>query len=79
MDIGDRDTLFDIIDGLGLDPEKAEIFLKKENVQEKIEKYLLEAKAWEIDSVPTFIFGNIKIEGAQPYELMQKAVRDAKW
>lgn len=75
MDIGDSDTLFDIIDGIGLDPEKAEKFLKKkEIVQEKIERYLLEAKAWGIDSVPTFIIGKIKIEGVQPYELMKKAV-----
>lgn len=79
MDIGDPDTLFDIIDGLGLDPEKAEKFLKNGIVQEKIERYLLEAKAWGIDSVPTFIIGNIKIEGAQPYDLMKKAIRNAKW
>jgi predicted DsbA family dithiol-disulfide isomerase len=79
MDIGDPDTLFDIIDGLGLDPDQAEKFLKKEIVKEKIERYLLEAKAWGIDSVPTFIIGNIKIEGAQPYELMKKAIRNAKW
>jgi predicted DsbA family dithiol-disulfide isomerase len=78
MDIGDSETLFDIIDGIGLDPKEAKEFLENESMHEKMEEFLLEAKAMGIDSVPTFVIGNIKIEGAQPYELFIRALENTK-
>jgi predicted DsbA family dithiol-disulfide isomerase len=76
QDIGDSEVLFDIIDRIGLDYKKAQEFIKRKKGSEKMDEFLLEAKAWEINSVPTFIIGNIKIEGAQPYELFKKAMEN---
>jgi predicted DsbA family dithiol-disulfide isomerase len=77
-DIGDIEVLCDIIEKIGLDSEKAREFLKKKKGSETLDRFLLEAKAWGIDSVPTFIIGEIKIEGAQPYELIKKALKHAE-
>jgi predicted DsbA family dithiol-disulfide isomerase len=79
LNIGDIEVLLDIIDRIGLDYEMAREFLKRKKASEKIDRFLLEAKAWGVDSVPTFIIGNIKIEGAQPYELIKKAMNNAIW
>jgi predicted DsbA family dithiol-disulfide isomerase len=75
-DIGDIDILLDIIDKIGLNYIKAKDFIKRKGGSEKIDEFLLEAKAWGINSVPTFIIGNIKIEGAQPYELFKRALEN---
>jgi predicted DsbA family dithiol-disulfide isomerase len=79
LNIGDMEVLLDIIDRIGLDYNKAKDFLKQKKASEKIDRFLLEARAWGVDSVPTFIIGNIKIEGAQPYELIKKAMNNAIW
>jgi predicted DsbA family dithiol-disulfide isomerase len=77
-DIGDIEVLCSIINKIGLNPSIAKQFLEKEKGSEEVDRFLLEAKAWGIDSVPTFIIGNIKIEGAQPYELFIKALKHAE-
>lgn len=79
LNIGDMEVLLDIIDRIGLDYKKAKDFLKKPKVSERIDRFILEAKALGVDSVPTFIIGNIKIEGAQPYKLIKKAMNNAIW
>ena len=76
-DIGSLDVLLDIIEKLGLDPENARGFLENEDASEKMAEFLLEARAFGIDGVPTFIIGSIVIEGAQPYEVIKKAVEQA--
>lgn len=76
LDIGDIEVLLDIIDKIDLDCQSAKDFIKGNRGSEKVDEFLLEAKAWGIDSVPTFIIGNVKIEGAQPYELLKKAVEN---
>ena len=77
LDIGDIEVLLDIIDKIGLDYKKAKFFIIRKRGSEKVDEFLLEAKAWGIDSVPTFIIGNIKIEGAQPYELFKRALENS--
>jgi predicted DsbA family dithiol-disulfide isomerase len=77
-DIGNLDILLDIIQKLGLDPKDARKFLKNEKASEKMAEFLLEARAYGIDGVPTFVIGRIVIEGAQPYEVVKKAVEQAR-
>ncbi|UCG71017.1 MAG: DsbA family protein [Thermoplasmata archaeon] len=77
-DIGNLDVLLNIIEKLGLDPEEARAFLDNERTSEKMAEFLLEARAFGVDGVPTFIIGSIIIEGAQPYEVIKKAVEQVR-
>jgi predicted DsbA family dithiol-disulfide isomerase len=73
-DIGNIDALSDIMDQIGLDSNEAQEYLEEEKAKEKIKKLLLEARSLGIDGVPTFVISTIIIEGAQPYEVIKKAV-----
>lgn len=77
-DIGNLNVLLDIIEKLGLDPKDARDFLENEKASEKMAEFSLEARAFGIDGVPTFIIGRIIIEGAQPYEVIKEAVEQAR-
>ena len=73
-DIGNPDILFDIIQKIGLDPNEARNFLEGGKAAQKIGEFLSEAKALGIDGVPTFLIGSKIVEGAQPYEVIKRAV-----
>ncbi|MEE9152328.1 MAG: DsbA family oxidoreductase [Thermoplasmata archaeon] len=73
-DIGNPDILFDIIQKIGLDPNEARNFLEGGKAAQKMGEFLSEAKALGIDGVPTFLIGSKIVEGAQPYEVIKRAV-----
>lgn len=76
-DIGDRAFLFGVAEKAGLDIEELETYLERGRAREKLMGCLKEIKEQGITGVPTFIVGNVKVVGAQPYEVLREAVKAA--
>jgi len=75
-DIGNREELYSIAAGAGLDTEELEAYLKNGHAETKLNEHLREAVKYGIDGVPTFIIGRRMIVGAQPYEVLEKAFKE---
>jgi predicted DsbA family dithiol-disulfide isomerase len=75
-DIGDRTQLFSIAAKAGLDLKELEAYLKSGKADVKLEQYLREVHRYGIDGVPTFFIGNKMVVGAQPYEVLEAAVKE---
>jgi predicted DsbA family dithiol-disulfide isomerase len=73
-DIGNIDVLSDIVDQIGLDSKEAKQYVEDERAKDRIKRFLKEARSLGIDGVPTFVFGKIIIEGAQPYEVIKETI-----
>ena len=72
--IGLRSVLLDIAERCGLDGNELGRHLTEKSYAEKIDKQNEEARAIGINGVPAYIIGSYLIEGAQPYEVFQKAI-----
>lgn len=75
-DIGDKEFLFDIAERCGLDIEKVKEYLRLGKGRMRLDKYLEEVKGLGITGVPTFLIGEQKIVGAQPYEVLKRAYEE---
>jgi predicted DsbA family dithiol-disulfide isomerase len=75
-DIGDRRQLFSIAASLGLDQKELEAYLRSGKADVKLGQYLREVRQYGIDGVPTFIIGNKMVVGAQPYEALERVVKE---
>jgi predicted DsbA family dithiol-disulfide isomerase len=73
-DIGNFDVLTDIVKKAGLDLEDMNSYLKSGKAAEAIAGHLREIRALGISGVPTFLIGDQLVVGAQPYEVIKKAV-----
>ena len=72
--IGLRSILCDIAERCGLDGDDLELCLNEGWYVERIDKQNEEAKELGIYGVPAYIIGSNIIEGAQPYEIFQRAI-----
>jgi predicted DsbA family dithiol-disulfide isomerase len=75
-DIGDREQLFAIAGGAGLDPADLESYLRSGQADAKLSESLGEVLRLGIDGVPTFIIGTRKVVGAQPFEVLERAFEE---
>jgi predicted DsbA family dithiol-disulfide isomerase len=75
-DIGDRRQLFSIAASLGLDQKELEAYLRSGKADVKLGQYLREVRQYGIEGVPTFIIGNKMVVGAQPYEALERVVKE---
>ena len=75
-DIGDRKFLLKTAESSGMDIEEIKKYIDSGKGQERLEEVLLETKKLGITGVPTFIIGDKMIVGAQPYEVIKKAVEE---
>lgn len=76
-DIGDRGVLFEIAGSEGLDIDELEEYLESGRGKERLEECFREAEGHGVTGVPTFIIGEKKIVGVQPYDVFRRAVREA--
>ena len=76
-DIGDIEVVLDIAKSVGLDVDELRPIIAERKLQAKVEAQMFEAQQLNIHAVPTFIVAQKwAIEGAQPYELFERVMRD---
>jgi predicted DsbA family dithiol-disulfide isomerase len=75
--IGDVEVLVDIAQQVGLPAEDAREVLTKRTFKPAIDADWVKARQAGITGVPSFIAGNYKVIGAQPYEVLADLVRAA--
>ena len=73
MDIEDTDVLKDLARASGLDPEKAILAADDPVYLQRIDDQRVEYKQVGVNGIPTFVFGREKVEGCQPYEVLEAA------
>ena len=73
--IGTVDELVKIADGLGLPGEAARKALISRSYQFAVDADWARAREMGITAVPTFVMGQGRITGAQPYDVLEKFLR----
>ncbi len=72
--IGLTHILRDIAEKCGLNGDELERCLDEGRYTEKINEQNEEARSFGVNGVPAYIVGGYLIEGAQPYEIFQRAM-----
>jgi predicted DsbA family dithiol-disulfide isomerase len=77
-DISNRETLLDVVAGVGLDRHQAESLLNSEDGLEVIKEADALARRFRVDGVPFFIVnGTLTLSGAQQPDAFLEAFRQA--
>jgi len=75
-DIGDINLIKEIVERIGLDTNELDNYLITDEADKMLERHKKEAREDRIDAVPTFIIGDKKIIGAQPYSVIKEVVEN---
>ena len=73
--IFDMDTMANIADSVGLDRTAAREVIDSRDFKAAVDRDWSRAYQLGITAVPTFIIGGQTLVGAQPYDVLQKIVR----
>lgn len=65
-------VLTDICKAAGLDPDEAERVIKERPFKQAVDRDWAQSREMGIRAVPTFVAGNRRLEGAKPYETLEK-------
>ncbi len=76
-DLEDDDVLSDLATATGLDPQQAIVACDSADYLARVDSLGAEAKRMGITGIPTFIIGETRIVGCQPYQELANAVRQA--
>ena len=76
--IGDIDTLVEIAESVGLDGTQARKVLNDRLFKKQVDADWAKARAYGVTGVPTFVAGGMGVVGAQPYEVLQSLMKEAK-
>lgn len=77
QNLADEAVLRELAATVGLDPDAAMAAIQEGRYEERLKEHAARARAYGINSVPTFIINNrFKVVGAQPYERLRDALRD---
>lgn len=74
LDIGDRGVLLDIGKGQGLDPETVEEAWSTGKYDERLSQFRKLGATLGVESTPAVLICNELLIGAQPYQIIKKAV-----
>ena len=75
--IGDPNVLVDIAQSVGLPVETAREVLTKRTFKNAVDADWETARRYAITGVPSFVAGQYKVVGAQPYEVLAERLRAA--
>ena len=67
-------NLLDIVISVSLDPDEARKSIEERTYREAVDADWLRARQLGITAVPTFLFGEGRLVGAQPYEALKQFV-----
>ena len=76
--IGDVDTLVDIAASVGLAADRAREVLEQRTFKAAVDADWQKSHAYGVTGVPTFVAGQRGVVGAQPYEVLEALVREAR-
>jgi len=76
--IGDTEVLVGIAASVGLPGDKAREVIEKRTHKEAIDADWEKSRQYGVTGVPTFVAGSNGVVGAQPYEVLEELVRQAK-
>ena len=76
--IGDLDTLLDIVAACGLDAAAARETLEKRTFKPVVDADWEKSGEYGVTGVPTFVAGRRGVVGAQPYEALEALVQRAR-
>jgi predicted DsbA family dithiol-disulfide isomerase len=76
--IGDPAVLLEIAKSVGLDEAKAREVIDKRTFKSAVDADWAKARAYGVTGVPTFVAGGQGVVGAQPYEMLEQLVEQAK-
>ncbi len=75
--IGDIDVLFDVVNSVGLDAKEALRILEEGLFVGAVDSDWEKSRAYGVTGVPTFVAGGYGVVGAQPYEALEKLMKQA--
>jgi len=76
--IGDTEVLVGIAASVGLPADKAREVIEKRTHKEAIDADWEKSRQYGVTGVPTFVVGGNGVVGAQPYEVLEELVKQAK-
>ena len=76
--IGDPDVLVAIAESVGLPGDKAREVIEKRSHRAAVDADWQKARDYGVTGVPTFVAGRQGVVGAQPYEVLEQLVREAR-
>ena len=77
-DISSTDVLLAIVAECGLSVDAAREVLEKRTFKAAVDRDWALSRQYGITGVPTFVIGERGVVGAQPYEVLEQLVRDAR-
>ena len=75
LNIGLKDVLIDLIESSGLDPVKGRKIIEKREFSNAVDSDWKLAGTKGVTAVPTFFYGNNRLVGTQPYEVLEKLIK----
>ncbi len=76
--IGDPQILLEIAESVGLPREEAREVLEQRKFKAEVDADWEKSRRYGVTGVPTFVIGNQGVVGAQPYEVLEELVREAR-
>ncbi len=76
--IGDPEVLVDIAKSVGLPADQAREVIEKRTHKAAVDADWQKSHQYGVTGVPTFVVGNNGVVGAQPYEVLEQLVQQAK-
>jgi predicted DsbA family dithiol-disulfide isomerase len=77
-DISNTDVLLQIVKEAGLSVDGAREVLENRTFKEAVDSDWKLSRQYGITGVPTFVVGRQGVVGAQPYEVLEQLVKEAK-
>ena len=77
-DISSRDVMLDIVRDAGLSVDAAREVLEKRTFKDAVDADWNLSRQYGITGVPTFVIGRQGVVGAQPYEVLEQFVEEAR-
>jgi predicted DsbA family dithiol-disulfide isomerase len=77
-DISNVEVILDIVKQAGLSVDRAREVLEKRTFKEAVDADWTLSRQYGITGVPTFVVGRQGVVGAQPYEVLEQLVKEAK-
>ncbi len=74
--IGDADVLFEIVEAVGLSVDAAREVLDSGSFKDAVDADWAKSRETGVTGVPTFVAGGYGVVGAQPYEALEKLVKE---
>ncbi len=78
LNIGDEQVLVTLAEAANLDSDAAREVIRQRTFSDAVDADWARARAWGITGVPTFVAGGYGVVGAQPYEVLERLIEQAR-